>query len=169
VRRITLLFDDGLEDVFPAAGFLHTDVEALPVWWTVCATPRRMMVGWAGGPVADAFATVGAEALVRHSLPALARAMSARPARLTSTVVRSWTHDWTTDPYTRGAYSYPVVGGADAARRLGAPIEHTLVVAGEACAPDGRNGTVDGAIDSGRAAARCLTSVLAGATGRSAR
>ncbi len=167
VRRITLLFDDPLADVVPP-GFLHTDVEALPVWWTVCSAPRRLMVGWAGGPVADAFAAAGADELVHQSLPELGRAVGARPERLARALVRWWTHDWTNDPYTLGAYSYPLVGGAEAARRLAAPVDDTIVIAGEACAPGGRNGTVDGAIHSGREAARRLTSALAGTRERSA-
>jgi monoamine oxidase len=62
-------------------------------------------------------------------------------------------HDWTGDPYTRGAYSYALVGGALAGKRLMRPVEDTLFFAGEAIG-EGDSGTVPAAIASGRRAAR---------------
>ena len=63
-------------------------------------------------------------------------------------------HDWTADPYAHGAYSYVPAGALDAQSELGRSIEDTLFFAGEATAPGGWNGTVDGAIESGYRAAR---------------
>jgi monoamine oxidase len=64
-------------------------------------------------------------------------------------------HDWQADPWARGAYAYPRVGGAGAARALARPLGGTLFFAGEAAEPD-EMGTVSGAIASGRAAARAI-------------
>jgi len=72
-----------------------------------------------------------------------------------------WTHDWDTDPFARGAYSYPLVGGSQAAKQLSRPIENTLWIAGEVADADGRNGTVHGAIRSGRAAAKSAARAIA--------
>jgi monoamine oxidase len=66
----------------------------------------------------------------------------------------SWSHHWNDDPFSRGAYSYEMVGGAEAPAILARPINGTLYFAGEATAPDGRIGTVDGAMASGLRAAR---------------
>jgi monoamine oxidase len=72
-------------------------------------------------------------------------------------LVRTFTHDWSRDPFSRGAYSYPLVGGSDAAIALARPVRGTLFFAGEAADAEGRNGTVHGAIASGhRAAAQAL-------------
>ena len=69
-------------------------------------------------------------------------------------VAAAWTHDWEHDPFARGAYSYQTVGGAEAPRALSRPMQRTLFFAGEATDTGGATGTVDGAISSGRRAAR---------------
>jgi monoamine oxidase len=63
-------------------------------------------------------------------------------------------HDWQTDPFARGAYSYAKVGADGAQEALAAPIENTLFFAGEATDTSGHNGTVHGAIASGYRAAQ---------------
>jgi monoamine oxidase len=66
-------------------------------------------------------------------------------------------HDWGSDEFSRGAYSYVVVGGGDARGKLGVPVEDTLFFAGEATSADGQGGTVNGALETGeRAAAEAL-------------
>ena len=66
-------------------------------------------------------------------------------------------HDWQSDPFSRGAYSYAKVGADGAQKALGAPVENTLFFAGEATDTSGHNGTVNGAIASGyRAAAEII-------------
>jgi monoamine oxidase len=65
-------------------------------------------------------------------------------------------HNWSTDPFSRGAYSYVVVGGAGASKTLSRPVEGTLFFAGEAFDAEGRNGTVEGAIACGRHAAKLV-------------
>lgn len=62
-------------------------------------------------------------------------------------------HDWTHDPFARGAYSYQTVGGERAPASLARPLRGTLFFAGEAADAEGRTGTVHGAIGSGRRAA----------------
>jgi cytochrome P450/predicted NAD/FAD-dependent oxidoreductase len=68
--------------------------------------------------------------------------------------------DWGADPFTRGGYSYPRVGNLDASSVLAAPVGPTLFFAGEATAPDGHRGIVQGAIESGlRAAAEVAAAI----------
>jgi monoamine oxidase len=83
-----------------------------------------------------------------------------RRARVARAVRAVHTHDWLGDPFARGAYSYALVGGADAPRKIGRPSSGTLVIAGEATAPDGANATVDGAIAEGKRAARAIVRAL---------
>jgi monoamine oxidase len=63
-------------------------------------------------------------------------------------------YDWMSDPYARGAYSYPGVGGLYAAAVLAEPVADTLFFAGEATHSGGHMGTVHGAIATGERAAR---------------
>lgn len=65
-------------------------------------------------------------------------------------------HDWSSDPFARGAYSYALVGGARAAAALARPAGKTLFFAGEHTMPSPENGTVEGAIASGERAAKQL-------------
>ena len=74
-------------------------------------------------------------------------------------------HDWSNDPFARGAYSYVVTGGGDARVALAEPVNGTLFFAGEATSNDGQGGTVNGARETGERAAREAATVL-GATGR---
>jgi monoamine oxidase len=67
-------------------------------------------------------------------------------------------HDWEHDPFARGAYSYPGVGGASAGRALARPVEGTLFFAGEATAEPW--GTVEAALASGLRAARQVEAAL---------
>ena len=69
-------------------------------------------------------------------------------------VVAAHTHDWQADPFSCGAYSYAVAGGAEAPRDLAAPIADTLFFAGEATDFTGHHGTVHGALASGVRAAQ---------------
>ncbi|MFN2385354.1 MAG: FAD-dependent oxidoreductase [Thermoanaerobaculia bacterium] len=71
---------------------------------------------------------------------------------LENRLARAHLRDWSRDPFARGAYSYALVGGAEAARQLARPISAALFFAGEATDPE-QNGTVSGAIASGRRAA----------------
>ena len=164
VSRIALRFrarfwEEDLVDRLPegvapgALAFVHTRDEHFPVWWTAYPARAPLLVGWAGGPRAEAHAGRPKEELERLALDTLARQLALPRRRLSSLLEGSWTHDWSRDPFSRGAYSYSLVGGADAPERLARPVEGTLFFAGEAADAEGATGTVNGAIASGRAAA----------------
>jgi monoamine oxidase len=62
--------------------------------------------------------------------------------------------DWTKEPFIKGAYSYPLVGGGGLATRqdLAAPVQRKLYFAGEATHYGGHSGTVHGAMESSQRA-----------------
>jgi monoamine oxidase len=148
--------------------FLHTSDPDVPVWWTAMPVRAPLLVGWAGGPAADRLSGEGHDAVLGLALRALARQLGISRRSLESGLVGWWTHDWRRDPFARGAYSYALVGGADAAAALARPVQRTLYFAGEAADPEGRTGTVHGAIASGRRAAALVERAL-NDTGRRAR
>jgi monoamine oxidase len=80
--------------------------------------------------------------------------MDLKPAALRKLLVSAHTHDWQGDPFSRGAYSYALVGGTEAPRELARPIGDSLFFAGEATDFHGHNGTVHGALASGFRAAK---------------
>jgi monoamine oxidase len=140
--------------------FLHSEDEDFPVWWTAYPISAPMLVAWRGGVRARELAALGDEQIVDRALAALARqfGLSRREAR--GMVTASWFHNWVHDPYTRGAYSYMLVGGTEAPAKLARPVRRTLFFAGEASDAEGRTGTVHGAIASGRRAAKQLLRAL---------
>jgi monoamine oxidase len=89
----------------------------------------------------------------------LARVFASTRSRMERLVDSIHTHDWTRDRFARGAYSYVGVGGVRAPRVLARPIEGRLFVAGEAT-DTGTGGTVEGALASGKRAARQVLEAL---------
>ena len=80
--------------------------------------------------------------------------MKVRTDDLARLLEAEYIHDWQSDPFSRGAYSYGKVGADGAQEALASPVENTLFFAGEATDTGGHNGTVHGAVASGVRAAR---------------
>ena len=97
------------------------------------------------------------EARLAAALESLCAIFGISPRRARQHLVAAHFHDWSRDPFFRGAYSYQAVGGAKAPSRLARPVEDTLFFAGEAT--EGLiSGTVPAAVVSGRRAARRVLS-----------
>ena len=78
-------------------------------------------------------------------------------ATLRTMLLGCYSHDWQSDPLSRGAYSYVPAGAIDASEKMTAPAEGTVFFAGEHTDTTGHWGTVHAAIRSGqRAAAQIL-------------
>ncbi len=140
--------------------FLYGDSKDYPVWWTMYPAHVPAMVGWAGGPTALPLVGKSYEEKRDRAIAALAKNFRVTKRRVESQLIEMWTHDWSLDPFARGAYSYSMVGGAKAAAQLARGVEGALWFAGEAADAEGRNGTVNGAIGSGRAAAKAVKRAL---------
>ena len=137
-----------------ALSFLQTNDSDFQVWWTQYPLRTPIMVGWRGGPGARELDRLTPNHLVERAASSLARAFGLSQRRVLGLIDGSWSHHWNDDPFSRGAYSYEMVGGGEAPAILARPMKGTLYFAGEATAPDGRIGTVDGAMASGLRAAR---------------
>jgi monoamine oxidase len=170
VQRIGVLLDRPLVELLGErrhaqlgrASFVQARGVDVPVWWTSYPLRTGLLVGWAGGPAAIALSADPAR-LAARALKSLADVFGVTTRLIERHLLRIFVHDWTHDPFSRGAYSYPLVNGSDAARQLARPVGGTLVFAGEAADAEGRNGTVHGAIASGqRAAAQVLRTLARG-------
>jgi monoamine oxidase len=139
--------------------FLFTSRRMPPVWWTTHPehSPLPTLTGWAGGPRASAFAGRNAEALGHDACRTLAEIFGLSEDRLRAALVSTHTHDWASDPFACGAYSYVPVGALDAPFAMAEPQSATLFFAGEHTDVTGHWGTVHAALRSGlRAAAQVL-------------
>ena len=149
--------------------FLHSSDDDVPTWWTAGPVRAATLVGWAGGPKATRLVTRGAAEVEARAIAAIGRLFGIRRQRVESLIEGCWYHDWHADPLSLGAYSYALVGGSTAAKRLARPVARTLFFAGEAADAEGRTGTVHGAIGTGYRAAASVLPVLGLTTKRGAR
>jgi monoamine oxidase len=158
VVKLVLRFEDAFwERVGPPGPmlFLHAPAEPFPVCWTGPGGAPVLTV-WAGGPAAERLAGRSEAELVQLATGSIARGLGLRPDRVRRRLRQHWWHDWHADRFARGAYSYVGVGGTRAHEVLARPVEGTLFFAGEATCGEGLNATMEGALRSGRRAARQL-------------
>ncbi len=129
------------------------------MWWTAYPARVPLAVAWSGGPPAAALGGLEQSEILDIALDGLAGGLRTTRRRIAARVRRAFVHDWENDPFSRGAYSYAGVGGAEAAQALTRPVARTLCFAGEATDRQ-RSGTVEGAISSGLRAARQVDAAL---------
>lgn len=142
------------QDRLTTDAFLFSSDPPFPVWWVSNPPPFPVVTGWAAGPNARALAGLDEAQRVSAALDTLSRVLEIERARVAQGFRGGFSHDWQADPLSRGAYSYPAVGGSRAGAELGAPLDATLFFAGEATQSDGQNATVHGAIASARRVAQ---------------
>jgi monoamine oxidase len=142
------------------AGFFQSADAAFPTFWTALPLRVPLLIAWAGGPRAALMADADTSEKVRRALASL-RAFFGDRVDVESQLEAAWHHDWQSDPYARGAYSWVAVGGSRARKALAAPLANTLYFAGEATDYEGEAGTVAGALQSGVRTARELLKATA--------
>jgi hypothetical protein len=109
MRRPTLEFDEGI-----------------PTWWTQEPLASNILTGWAGGPAGEKLVDLSHEELLDRAIESLSRIFAKSTGWLHACVDKFYYHNWSNDPFCRGAYSYPKVGGLKAAQTLGEPINDTI-------------------------------------------
>ncbi|HEY3938639.1 MAG TPA: NAD(P)/FAD-dependent oxidoreductase [Bryobacteraceae bacterium] len=159
--RVTLRFRESFwerNSEISFAGFLLSDEPLFPTWWTSLAVRSSLITGWSAGPHADALLGQPPSKIVSTALASLARITNSNPARINDLLEAAYFHDWHADPFARGAYSYVPAGALEARKILAEPVADTLYFAGEATELNGHSATVQGAIASGKRAARQILS-----------
>ena len=154
--KLIISFKERFWDSFGKFGIAIALDEEIPTWWTQAPLYSNLLTGWAGGPIAEKLIELSKEQLLDRAIATLHKVFNKKATELRATVENIYYHNWTKDPFSRGAYSYPRVGGLAAAKALAEPIEDTIFFAGEATDFSGASGTVHAAIESGISAARRL-------------
>ena len=135
-------------------GFLFSQDEWFPTWWTTMPDRLPIITGWAPFRAAQRLSGQDESFVIEHSLQTLGTLLGVAPQKLRRRLEQSYFHDWQSDPFSRGAYVYGKVGADGAQAALANPVDNTLFFAGEATDVTGNNGTVHGAIASGHRAAK---------------
>lgn len=163
VIRVTLRFRERFWDSISPAGargslsnmsFLFGQDDWFPTWWTANPAKSTIITGWAPFRCAERLSGKSRLFVVEHSLQTLSTFLRVSQSELQNILEEAHFHDWQTDPFSLGAYSYGNVGANEAQQVLTEPIQDTLYFAGEATDTTGNNGTVHGAIASGYRAAK---------------
>ena len=133
--------------------FLHSDT-FWPQFWTPGNGRRgkaHILTAFVSGTRADFLRQLEVD-LVEFALGELDRIFGGRVA--SENFEEAYVADWTTEPFVRGLYSFPLAQTELKHREaLAAPLGGKLFFAGEATDLEGHSGTVHGAIESGRRAA----------------
>jgi monoamine oxidase len=163
VIRVTLRFRHRFWDIISAPGdrktlsgmsFLLSDDDWYPTWWTTMPAKLPIITGWAPFACAERLSGQSRSFVIHHSLRSLGKLLNVASEELARLLDAAYFDDWQSDPFSRGAYSYGTVGSGGAQQALASSVENTLFFAGEATDTTGHNGTVHGAIASGRRAAQ---------------
>lgn len=138
-------------------GFINAAAQRFPTWWALAA-PAPVLTGWAGGAAALSLERGGRRRVREEALQSLAAILGTTRARLRPWLAGFEWHDWSRDPFTRGAYSFSKVGLEEGGARLAEPVKDTLFFAGEATSDD--PGTVTGAMASGLQVAKAARKAI---------
>ena len=140
--------------------FLFSEDEWFPTWWTTMPEKMPIITGWAPFRSAERLSGKDEAFVVDRALRSLGGLLRIDAEKLREELANAYFHDWQSDPFSRGAYSYGKVGSDGAQQALGESIENTLFFAGEATDITGHNGTVHGAMASGYRAANEILQAL---------
>ena len=133
------------------ASFFHAPGKVFPTFWTALPARAPLLNAWVGGPCAARLCELRDEEIVRQAMECVSAVFFGGNAA--PQLQAAYVHNWTRDPYARGAYSYAAVGGSGARQALATPLGGTLFFAGEATDTTGEPATVTGALRSGTRAA----------------
>lgn len=140
--------------------FLFSQDQWFPTWWTAMPEKYPIITGWAPFLSGRRLSGQDQSVVTQQAIETLSQLLSVNFDTVQNSLMGSYFHDWQSDPFSRGAYSYAKVGSNGALQTLGAPVENSVFFAGEATDTTGNNGTVHGAIASGHRAAEEILKTL---------
>jgi monoamine oxidase len=141
-------FESIIHNRMSNAGFILSDA-SFNAWWTQFPNKVPLLTGWFAGPKVKKLNNMSDDSLVSSSLDSLAYIFGTTKEFLQGELKSSYVANWTSDPFTRGAYTYPTVGSEKAVKTLAEPLEDTIFFAGEGLYEGEAIGTVEAALTSG--------------------
>jgi monoamine oxidase len=128
--------------------FLFSE-EKIPTWWAQTPQKSNVLTGWLGGDAHDKIQHLSDEELLQEAINSLVAIFQVDASFIHQKIVSAKVYNWTTDPFTRGSYSYATVKTASARKILKTPVAQTIFFAGEALFEGEQLGTVEAALVSG--------------------
>lgn len=133
--------------------FLFSE-EKIPTWWAQTPLKNNVLTGWLGGNPQDEMQQLSDEEVLQESIRSLAQIFNVDASFINQKLKSAKVYNWTTDPFTRGSYSYATQKTASARNILKTPVAQTIYFAGEALFEGEQLGTVEAALVSGLEAAK---------------
>lgn len=134
--------------------FFHAQGAPFPTFWTTLPVRAPVLTAWSGGPKAAQLLARSTDEVLRAALASVTEIFGKRRDYRKMLEAVYW-HDWQSDPYSSGAYSYSGVGGGSAKKQLAKAVEQTLFFAGEALDVE-ESSSVGGALSTGQRAGKEL-------------
>jgi hypothetical protein len=147
----------GLAETLPHGSFVHGVSGDFATFWLGGSGRETQVTAWCGGPRAARLGELDAPSIVTAATGSLAAAFDVTVATAMERLLGAHVHSFGSDPFSRGAYPYALVGG-DASGCF-EPVSRTLFFAGDYTVPE-ELGTVGIAVRSGVAASRAIADVL---------
>jgi monoamine oxidase len=122
VIKLAICFKGRFWETKAQFGFIHSFNEDFPTWWNQEPITSNCLIAWAGGPAAKRLRVLYHDELLDRAIHSLSRIFGLSERDLRHAVEQVCYHDWSKYPFSRGAYSYPKIGGLDAARVLAEPL-----------------------------------------------
>ena len=139
VIRVTLCFresfwqelkPEGERKTLAGLSFLFSRDQFFPTWWTKMPEEIPVITGWAPAHSAELLAGMSEGRVIDKALNSLSSLLCLKKSQIESQLSAAYFHNWDSDPFSRGAYSYVKVGGEGCQRTLSEPIDNTLFFAG---------------------------------------
>lgn len=137
----------------PDTTFLFSD-QAVPTWWLHSPHTIPILYGWIAGPQAAKMDSFTDKQVTDKTISALALTFGLSESFLKEQMEDFFLFNWSTNPFSKGGYTFMSLDGAEAVEVLRAGVEDTLYFAGEAIYRGANGGTVEAALVSGREVAR---------------
>jgi len=141
----------------PDAQFIVSD-NFIPTWWIQYPHNIPVLTGWLGGPRAEQLSDKPDSFFLEKAFESLSSLFSVSTEKIKHELKDVRIFNWKNNPWSRGAYSYSLVGSGPAKAICRKSIQNRIYFAGEAYYDGPFPGTVEAAVVSGLETARQLLS-----------
>jgi monoamine oxidase len=156
VIKILLQFKDPFWKNYAADAGFFISHEIIPTWWTQDLLQNNLLTGWLGGPAAEKKSSESNESLLQTSLQSLAAIFHLDDAGIRQQLDHYKIVCWHNQRHIKGGYSYNTTDSPEAKRILSLPVNGRVFFAGEAVFAGESQGTVEAALQSGKAVAAMM-------------
>lgn len=149
VVKILLEFKNAFwEPNLSTMGFLFTNGQPIPTFWTQSPKKSPLITGWIGGPPAANLKDTPDTEILKLAMESLSSAFGISQEVLNNKLMAWKVVNWTADVFTRGSYAYDTVKSTEARGVLLQPVADTVYFAGEYLYNGPAMGTVEAALNS---------------------